>query len=154
MREARRSIWDLRSGVEDLSLPARLQQIEQRISPDSGASFEVQVRGVPRACDPRAEYQILRIAEEAVNNAVQHAHAKHIRVELFYSDESVTLRVGDDGCGFDTPVTFDTNERHWGLKNMQERAALIGGRLTLTSRPGQGTTVETMAVSRLSREGS
>ena len=87
---------------------------------------------------PRTQAEILRIAQEAMTNIARHADATIVGVRLAIDGERIALRVVDNGRGFDTaavpPGTF-------GLASMQERAALIGGRLRVASRPGAGTRV-------------
>jgi signal transduction histidine kinase len=77
---------------------------------------------------------VLRIAQEALHNAVRHAGAQHVSVRL--SDG--LLEVADDGTGFDPT---DVRSRHLGLTSMEERARALGGRLVIRSTPGEGTTV-------------
>jgi signal transduction histidine kinase len=89
--------------------------------------------------DPDVEHQVLRIAQEAVSNALRHAGAGRVMVEL--GPAPVVLRVRDDGRGFD-PEARAVRSRRLGLTSMHERAASLGGALAVTSAPGQGTTVE------------
>ena len=91
------------------------------------------------------EQQLLRIGQEAVTNAVRHAHASVVRMEVCYTDDSVFLRVSDDGRGFDPSSVVSSETNHWGLKSMEERMLEIGGRLSLVSRVGEGTTLEAKA---------
>jgi signal transduction histidine kinase len=91
------------------------------------------------------QHQLLRIAHEAMVNAVRHAYVTQIRIELSYNRDSVRLRVTDDGCGFDPDPMAPPHGDHWGLTIMRERAEHIGGTLTITSAPGRGTTVEAEA---------
>jgi signal transduction histidine kinase len=87
--------------------------------------------------------QIFRIAGEALRNAFRHAHAKHIEVELRYDPHYLRLRVRDDGKGVDPSVLRQGDrERHFGIRGMRERAAVIGGKLTLWSAPNSGTEVD------------
>ena len=145
IREARQSIWDLRSpALEIHDLATALREAGQSISAGKGVRFEFVVNGKPLRCLPRVEQQLLRIGQEAVTNAVRHAEAKVVRMELFYDGDAVRLRVSDDGRGFD-PDEAGRTESHWGLLNMQERAQQIGANLRLVSRPGGGTNLETVA---------
>jgi signal transduction histidine kinase len=116
-----------------------------------GVPVEVEMGDVPEL-DPDAEHQVLRIAQEAVTNALRHAHAERVRVSLTVHDRDagggdgrasreVVLRVTDDGRGFD-PHARLLRARRLGLTSMHERAASLGGALTITSAPGRGTTVE------------
>ena len=90
--------------------------------------------------DPGRAREILRIAQEALSNAVRHARADHIRVRLGGEDGRVVLEVRDDGAGFD-PDAPGVRSRRLGLTSMEERAQRLGGRLTVASAPGRGTTV-------------
>jgi signal transduction histidine kinase len=88
---------------------------------------------------PKIEEQVLKIGKEAVLNAVHHANATRISVDLNYESDVLTLRVSDDGCGFDPAYLGD--DRHYGLVSMKERAAVVGGRLTVATTVAQGTSV-------------
>ena len=90
--------------------------------------------------NPSRAREILRIAQEALSNAVRHAHADHIRLRLGSEDGRVVLEVRDDGAGFD-PDAPEVRSRRLGLTSMEERARRLGGRLTVASAPGGGTTV-------------
>ena len=85
------------------------------------------------------EEVLYRIAQEALHNVVKHAGARQARVELEGEPERVVLRIVDDGQGFDPA---DIPEGHLGLTGMRARAAKIDGQLSITSRPGAGTTIE------------
>ena len=88
---------------------------------------------------PDVEYNLLRIAQEAIANAVRHSGAKTVHVSLDGAPDRVHLFVSDDGRGFDGGVAPPAG--HYGLIGMKERAAHIGADLQLTSAPGRGTTV-------------
>jgi signal transduction histidine kinase len=86
------------------------------------------------------ELALLRIAHEALNNAIRHARAEHVTVRLARDDGVIVVEVADDGIGFD-PQAPDLRSRHLGLTSMEERARESGGRLRIKSGPGAGTTV-------------
>jgi signal transduction histidine kinase len=90
------------------------------------------------------EGELLRIAQEAITNAARHAGATTIRVDLHQEPGLIRLRITDDGCGFDAGAMLSAGTAHYGLTGMQERAARIGGRLTVTSSTA-GTVVEATA---------
>jgi ligand-binding sensor domain-containing protein/two-component sensor histidine kinase len=138
LAEARRAISDLRSdGLDCPDLSAALPEIAQRLAGD--LQTRVVVTGTPRKLNPAMESNLLRIYREALANAVKHAHARTLDVELRYQPGSLALRVRDDGRGFDPQGLPAAAGGHYGLIGMRERAERIGGRLTLNSRPGEGT---------------
>jgi signal transduction histidine kinase len=96
-------------------------------------------RCVPRLTDERQE-AVYRIAQEAMHNSLRHAEAAHVDVDLLEHNGSVVLVVTDDGRGFD-PLAAGDASRRLGLSSMRERARSVGGRLTVTSAPGGGTSV-------------
>ncbi len=146
IREARESIWNLRStALAEHDLPEALDETGHRITAGSNVQFALVVSGTPRRVSPRVEQQLLRIGQEAVTNAVRHAQASTVRMEVCYTDESVFLRVSDDGRGFDPATVVRSESNHWGLKSMEERMLEIGGRLSLESRVGEGTKLEARA---------
>jgi signal transduction histidine kinase len=141
-REARTKVWNLRSpSLEDQGLAAALRDFVERIGPATRARCGFTVSGKLFPCPLEVEEELLRIAQEATNNANRHAQASEIRVALEYGQGSLTLTISDDGRGFD----FEEGYRktgHWGLKNMQERAAQIRGKCKITTAVGRGTQVE------------
>jgi PAS domain S-box-containing protein len=94
--------------------------------------------------DPSHDVRTLlyRIAQEAVANARKHASAGHVSIELAPAGEGVTMRVTDDGVGFETEVLVAPEPGHIGLSTIVERAELAGGWARVHSAPGRGTTVE------------
>ncbi|MFF3318688.1 GAF domain-containing protein [Streptomyces sp. NPDC003035] len=94
-----------------------------------------------RALPAAQEEAVLRVAQEALHNALRHAEPKHVSVSLVRSGQGALLTVTDDGKGFD-PRTVRRAGRHLGLVSMRDRAGGVGGTLTVTSAPGRGTTIE------------
>ena len=86
---------------------------------------------------------MLLIGQEAVSNAVLHGQARRVAVELDYGNEQMSLRVADDGCGFDPEAALKASG-HYGLVSMRERAEQVRGRITIASAPGRGTEIETV----------
>lgn len=141
VREARQSIRDLRSPVlETRDLAAALREAVDRVTSGEPVDCEFRVTGRARRADARTEENLLRIGQEAVGNAVRHGNATRVRVALAYDTDRVSLRVADDGEGFDT--ADPRTENHWGLTNIQERSEQIGAKFRLTTQPGAGTTIE------------
>jgi signal transduction histidine kinase len=81
----------------------------------------------------------VRIAQEATLNSVRHASPHQLKMDLTYEERCLTLRVIDDGCGFE--VHDASRAGHYGIMSMEERARRDGGALTLVSTPGRGTEV-------------
>lgn len=86
------------------------------------------------------DQEVLRIAQEAIQNSLRHAGAQRVRVRLGQRDGSLALDVSDDGSGF-RPDDPELRSRRLGLTSMEERAARLGGRLAIRSAPGEGTEV-------------
>ena len=144
IREARQSIWDLRSpAVQAQGLAAALKSTCEKVAVATGVQCEFVITGSAKRFPLRAEEQLFRIGQEAVTNAIRHASPQRIQVMLDYDDRNVHLRVSDDGRGFDPSVSPAEQEGHWGLADMRERAKRIGAKFTLSTEPGQGTRIET-----------
>jgi PAS domain S-box-containing protein len=93
--------------------------------------------------DPVVETALFRVAQQALANVVEHASATHAQVAIERTAKGVTLRVWDDGRGFDPDhVQVIADIAHFGLIAMRERVEALGGRFTVTTAPGQGTVVE------------
>jgi signal transduction histidine kinase len=141
IREVRYSIWDLRSpDPKPPSLVDALSDSARRLATDA-VSLRVDVTGQPRPCPERITQQLLRIAREAVINAVRHGRARSVALRLAYDRRALRLTVIDDGCGFDPAASVAADPGHYGLSAMKERAAAAGGSCVVTSRPGAGTEV-------------
>jgi len=139
LREMRLLIFELRPPVlqrEGLvtALQIRLEAVEER----AGLETEFKVEGEGRL-PLEIEEELYRIAQEALNNALKHAQARRITVSLRQVQRTVTLEIADDGIGFDPSTALEYGGL--GLEGMEERAAQLGARLTVQSRPGEGTRV-------------
>ncbi len=140
LREMRRLVFELRPPILstvglEAALRARLEAVEQRV----GLVTELSGPGNGRL-KPDIEAALYRIAQEALNNTLQHAGARHVTVRLDHADGWVTLEIADDGTGFDPEAAREGGGL--GLSSMQERVARLGGTLALYSRPGEGTRIK------------
>ncbi len=143
LTEARRSVMDLRSvALNNQDLSAALQSGARIWAQGSAVDVEIDVTGDVRTLPEDVEHNLLRIAQEAVTNALKHARPSKITVRLFGNDHNLTLRVSDNGCGFEPEDAFVGMGGHFGLIGIRERAERIGGELRLESQPGRGTEVE------------
>jgi signal transduction histidine kinase len=102
----------------------------------------VEVEGTPRNLNPTVRDEAYRIAGEALRNAVRHAHAPRVTVEIEYGKRQFRLRIRDDGKGIDEEIIRRQPAGHFGLPGMRERAGLLGGRLDVWSKLDSGTEVE------------
>ena len=140
--EARRYVWDLRSQALDKNdLPAALSDTARRLTADTAVQAKVEVIGTFRPLSDLIEGNLLRIGQEAINNAVRHAQARNVLVNLKFESRRVQLTVSDDGLGFDYQVSPNGEAKHFGLIGMRERAEQIGGTLTINSRANEGTEI-------------
>ena len=140
--EARRYVWDLRSqSLDERDLPAALAEMTRRLTAESGVQTQFSVGGTFRPLAPQVENNLLRIGQEAVNNAVRHARARVITVSLEFGAREVRLEVKDDGRGFDSGNYNGGAGGHFGLVGMRERAEQMGGTASVASAPGRGTAV-------------
>jgi signal transduction histidine kinase len=139
MREMQALLLALRPvALGEAGLPAALDGIcrahRERLGIDVRAELDDVVLPAP------VEHAILRVAQEALGNAVKHASPDVIRVRLNASDSEVTLEVADDGGGFD-PAGQGDGGAGLGLRAMRDRVQEIGGELRVESTPGTGTVV-------------
>ena len=146
--EGRDAVQGLRaSTVERNDLAVAIRTLGDELATDASANsppaFRVGVEGQPRDVHPILRDEIYKIAAEALRNAFRHAQAGLVEVEIRYDDNEFRLRVRDDGKGIDSEVLAAQGiEGHYGLRGMPERAAVIGGTLTVWSEVGAGTEVE------------
>ncbi|MET8980322.1 GAF domain-containing sensor histidine kinase [Streptomyces sp. NPDC004539] len=139
--ELRAAVVELRpTGLDEDGLVATLRNQIQVLDRAHTARVTFTARGV-RALPAAQEEALLRVAQEALHNALRHSGAARVDVTLEKLAAGAVLRVGDDGKGFD-PATVRRAGRHLGLVSMRDRAGGVGGRLTVTSEPGQGTVIE------------
>ena len=142
INEARRYVWDLRSQtLEQRDLPTALSDTARRLTAETQVHAQVQVSGAFRPLPAATENNLLRIGQEAVNNAVRHAGAQRILINLSFAPKRVQLSVRDDGRGFDYQAQTQNNGPHFGLLGMRERAEQLGGTLNIHSAPDAGTEV-------------
>ncbi len=143
LEELRSLILGLRPPeLERDGLLSTLRKEVEMVSRTHGTQIELSVEPGFSADggDSDRELALLRIAHEALHNAVRHAKADHVTVRLAGENGKLVIEVCDDGVGFD-PHAPDIRSRHLGLTSMEERARESHGRLRIRSAPGQGTTV-------------
>jgi PAS domain S-box-containing protein len=143
--QMRRLISELRpAGLEELGLTATLTSYVEQLQREGGDELPAITLQLADTTPPAPHALCLfRVAQEALRNAIQHAHARHIWVVLRHATTGVTLRVSDDGRGFHLPPHLSDlmHANHFGLVGMSERVAWVGGQCDIQSRPGSGTAI-------------
>jgi len=138
--EARASVGDLRDPNLLLrDLPEALRESLTHQVDETGTHLDFSVEGASAPLRSTTQNHLLRIAREAVSNALRHGKPSQVRCHLSYSEEGVTLEIEDNGCGFDASQVVPVG--HFGLTGMAERANKIGAEFSLTSNPGSGTKI-------------
>jgi len=138
--EARRAIQALRaSPLEERGLAGALDQLGAAAAARSSIAVDVVVENGLDDLGPQLEQAVYRIADEALTNVVRHSRASAASVRLEKARTGLSLRVSDNGSGFDAARSMPNG--HLGLQGMRERAELVGGSLDIDSTPNGGTTV-------------
>jgi len=140
--------------LDDLGLAPALRGLGEELHEDTGALVEVTTLDLPKRLPPPFEVALFRIAQEALTNVRKHAQAGGVSITLAREDERVVLSVEDDGLGFEQETTrsglkdeifieggWPIPTGHFGLIGIRERVKQLGGRLQITSAPGEGTTL-------------
>ena len=140
LTELRELIFELRPpSLEDEGLAATLRKEVDVLRRVHGRDIELRIAG-GATCAPEHEAEVLRVAQEALGNALRHAEAERIELRMEVRDGRLVVTVADDGVGFD-PDAPGVRSRRLGLTSMEERARALGAALAVVSRPGEGTTV-------------
>ncbi len=140
MKVARSVAWSLRpSGLDDLGLMGCVEQYVEDCRQLYPVRIELTTTGQPAQLSPAVATAVFRIVQEALTNVGRHSHSREASVILVFTDATIRAIIEDNGTGFDTDAA--RQRKSLGLIGMHERARLVGGRLVVESRPGQGTTV-------------
>src|SRR5918992_869055 len=138
--ELRSLVFQLRpAAIETEGLGEALRKHVEVLRRVHATDVSLELSGKPRP-RPGVDDEVFRIAQEAIHNSLRHARAGRIEVILAEDGSALTLAVSDDGVGFD-PGAASVRARRLGLTSMEERARELGGRLSISSSPGTGTTV-------------
>ena len=141
LADARRSVMALRlDQTRRAGLELALRQLAERSTVPGGVTCTFEGGGITTGLRPEHEHELLRIAQEAVSNAVRHARPRHIRITMADEDTHWVMSIEDDGRGMGQSP--ERSERQgFGLSSMRQRAGEIGGEWRIESRPGAGTRV-------------
>lgn len=140
-----KAIQDLRDlsktlNTETITTIGLMRAIEmelQRLQKTETVQTHFDITGILVKLDAQKELILFRIVQEALHNIIKHARATVINVTAAYTSHQLLVTIMDDGCGFDKGIANHGS----GLRNMQSRARLMNARMTITSRPGNGTQI-------------
>jgi signal transduction histidine kinase len=150
LAEARRSVMALRlDQTRRAGLDLALRQLAERSSVPGGVSCTFEGAGIATGLKPEHEHELLRIAQEAVSNAVRHARPHTVRITMVDQPEHWELAVTDDGVGMEQSPELSARQG-FGLASMRQRASAIGGQWQIASEPGRGTRVSVRMLKRAS----
>lgn len=139
LEQARRSMMALGSlELENEDLIGSLRQLVEGMRPTAKTRVEFVLQGRPWPLEQSIKQGLLRIAQQSLTNALQHAKARTIQVQLAFDRKHLSLQVSDDGQGF---LMASRPAGRVGLRSMEHRAKELGGKLQVRSRPGKGTRV-------------
>ena len=138
LQDVRQLAVELRpKALDDFGLVAALERLTEGFAEQTGIALAFESALPEKRLPPEIETALYRIVQESLTNVVKHARASHVSISLGRKRGAVTVVVEDDGVGFDPGRA---REEGLGLIGMRERVALVGGKLTIESRPGAGTT--------------
>jgi len=145
LKELQRLISDLRpSHLDDLGLSAALRWYTSRVQEHSAISIRMDIHGEEKELDEAMKIAVFRIIQESLNNIIKHAQASNVNIHLAFEEKNVRIHIFDNGVGFDPDQVKQrrSSRPSLGLAGMEERAMLLGGTVSIQSRPGYGTEVE------------
>lgn len=140
--DLRKIIYDLRpTMLDDLGLVSAVRWYARSVLEESGMQVSLDLPDNHMRLPEHLETELFRIAQEGVNNIARHANATQVVIRLSQAPNFVCLEMEDNGSGFDVAETANSalTEKRLGLLGIQERAALVGGEISIHSQPGQGT---------------
>lgn len=144
VKELQHIIYDLRPSIlDDLGLVRAIHWYAKERLESQGVRVLLDMPDETVRLPAEVETALFRIGQEAMTNISKHANAREVRVSLQVDPHRVRMEIADDGVGFDpnTLLGVEGHRRGWGLLGMQERAALLGGQLTIETKPGHGTCI-------------
>lgn len=144
IRDLRRVTHALRPlYLDDLGLVTALEMLAEEIQDTSALSLSFQHSGSERRLPSEIELALYRMVQEGLSNIIRHAQAGNARLTLHFAEQQVSLKISDDGVGFEvpeSPAEFAPGG-HFGLLGLHERAELIAAALNIRSAPGEGTEI-------------
>ncbi len=150
IHEAKEIAFNLRPHLLDrLGLTKTIESMLEKVFGASSIELTTEVELIDGVLEKDAEILLYRVVQECASNIVKHSRAEKAVIRIEYNDPNLEVRITDDGRGFDQPAgENDLSKRSFGLIGIAERTRLLGGKLTIASAPGRGTTVSVIINSR------
>jgi len=126
--------------LDDMGLIAVIQNMAKKLDQSTGMRTTVNTTGEELVLPVEVETAIFRCIQESLTNVARHSSAENIVIDLNWNNKGVSVKITDDGIGFDVEAASKSTE-HQGLQGMRERVALLGGMIELKSSPGSGTEI-------------
>ena len=161
LTESRNAIQDIRSSPsESVNIAQSINKMMAELADEDThhthpkPDYAVVIEGDPKDLNPLVNSEVLRIAQESLRNAFQHAKARRVETEITFAESRLRIRFRDDGVGID-PEVLNKGSRlgHWGMIGLKERAARIGAKLEVWSKPGAGTELDLSVPGQIAYKG-
>ncbi|RMF99875.1 MAG: sensor histidine kinase, partial [Acidobacteria bacterium] len=142
LAEVRRISYDLRpSYLEQLGLKEAIEAMIEKIAESSEINFFFEIDDLDGLFSEGEEITLYRIVQEALSNIVHHSGATDATVEIKRNNESISLTISDNGCGFIPENQLQNKRDHLGLISIEERTRMLGGTCSIRTAKGRGTTI-------------
>jgi two-component system sensor histidine kinase DegS len=128
--------------LDDLGVVPTLRRYAESFQEKNGIPVPITVTGVERRLESHIEVTVFRNVQELLQNAMSHAQATQIQIQIDMAQEQVTAVVEDNGSGFNVDDALNGNNKTIGLATLRERTEMLGGELNIQSNVGQGTRIE------------
>ena len=146
IEDTRNMIYDLRPmSFDDIGFDITVERFLDKIKMISGTSIDFNIEGRPYPIKSVISITLLRVIQEACNNAIKHSKASHIQVKLIYNPTVFVVQIDDNGRGFATGMSDNVSREDnsgFGLSMMKERIFLLSGELSIESAPGRGCSIK------------
>jgi len=143
IHEAKEIAFNLRPHLLDrLGLTKTIESMLGKVLRAGEIEFDAHIDNIDSVLEKNSEILLYRIVQESANNIVKHANATKAVLRIEHGHHTLTVKISDNGRGFDTAGNgIDLSKRSFGLVGIAERTRLLGGKLNIESKPGEGTTV-------------
>jgi signal transduction histidine kinase len=140
LQDLRNLIFDLRPEIlDDLGLSLAIRSQVKKCLEPAGVKAHLKAAGLKDQLPAEIETAVFRVVQEAITNIARHAQASEASISLIHKDGTLIVRVEDNGVGFDSASVLNSGQTGWGLRGMQERIDLLGGKFYIDSKAGGGT---------------